>query len=415
MATYNASSISQSIACLSCDICGSVDIIETTDGYVCQDCGIVLEVQKLQYYKPYNDDIVQYARGLGATQIGTRRERLVSSNSSTLNRLNKHNSSRDNEKKILEKARIEISRVFTCLDLADYDDVKQMVYDKFVIVRKKIRHGSKFRNVSKLVSIMTYFYLKLRAIPVNASAIIETCDINKKEFNAFFLRVRMYLPKATDKERQNYIAQRILDISETFGLGMPFYYYSKKILDKFWNGIKNTTDNVIAGLVSSIAILTAYRDQISVSLVCKRLGISMSTIQDQVDKKIVSKLSKVKFVSLVKSADPLREIINCVGLLDIEVVDLEPQENADDDRVEVILGRAQDIFNGKDTPDSYSIVFYESGCLTEAIVLSDGFLVNPVSKQSIDEPCFDISEFDLMVYKHYNSKGPPEIINNINF
>ena len=215
MATYkldNVSSLVQDFTRLSCDICGSKDVTETTAGYVCRSCGIVLEIQKLQYNRPYNDDVVQYARGLGATQIGTRRERLVSSNSSTLNRLNKHNSSKSNEKAVEEKARIEISRVFTCLDLASYDDVKQVVYDKFVAVRKKIRSRSKFRNVNKLVSVMTYFCLKLRAIPVNAATIIQFSDIGRKEFNAFFLRICMYLPKFTDRQRQNIIVQRILDI-----------------------------------------------------------------------------------------------------------------------------------------------------------------------------------------------------------
>ena len=351
--SYNVRAVPQDLADISCDICGSLDIIETSEGFVCQTCGIVLEVQKLQYDRPYNDDIVQYARGLGATQIGTRRERLVSSNSLTLNRLNKHNSSKDNEKAVLERARIEISRVFTCLDLAEYVDVKQMVYDKFVIVRGKLRQGSKFRNVNKLVSIITYLCLKLRAIPMNASAIIETCDISKKEFNAFFLQVRTYLPKATDKERQNYIVQRILDISETFNLGMPFYYLSKKIMLRLWENIKNTTDNVVAGLISSIAILTAYRDQVSVSSVCKRLGIRMSTIQDQVYKKIVSKLSKVKFVSLVKSADLLCEIMDKLGLLDVGVSCVEPLEVPFSETVQLVLGRACEIFNGKDTYEFY--------------------------------------------------------------
>ncbi|KKM64641.1 hypothetical protein LCGC14_1499340 [marine sediment metagenome] len=409
MATYksdNVISLVQDFTRLSCDVCGSIDVTETRAGYVCRSCGIVLEIQRLQYNRPYNDDIIQYAKGLGTTQIGTQRERFISSNSSALNRLNKHNSSKSNEKVVKEKVRIEISRIFTCLDLVGYDDIKQMVYDKFVVVRKKLRSRSKFRNINKLVSVMTYFCLKLRAIPVNAATIIQFSDIGRKEFNAFFLQIRRYLPRLTDKQRQDCITQRILDISETFGLGMPFYYYSKKILDKFWNGIKNTTDNVVAGLVCSIAVLTSYKDQVSVSSICKRLDIKMSTIQVQVSEKIVSKFRVGTFITLIKSAGMLQEIIKRVGLLNSEDVDLKLQEVADGGRVEIILGKVQDIFNGKDTPDYYSFVFADSTCLTEAILQSGSLIDN----SELYQPCFEITNFNLMIYKHYNSKGPPVIV-----
>ena len=38
---------SELISSEQCDVCDSIDIIETSEGYTCRDCGIVLEVQKL--------------------------------------------------------------------------------------------------------------------------------------------------------------------------------------------------------------------------------------------------------------------------------------------------------------------------------------------------------------------------------
>ena len=78
LATYKVvqESTLPSIASLECDICGSSDIIENPEGYVCRDCAVVLEIQKLQYDRPYNEDLIQYAKGVGKTQIGTRRERI---------------------------------------------------------------------------------------------------------------------------------------------------------------------------------------------------------------------------------------------------------------------------------------------------------------------------------------------------
>ncbi|KKL93061.1 hypothetical protein LCGC14_1878470 [marine sediment metagenome] len=77
--SYKFSSPPQDLTCISCDICGSNDVIETIEGFVCRSCGIVLEIKRLQYDRPFNDDIVQYTKGLGSTQIGTRRERYISS------------------------------------------------------------------------------------------------------------------------------------------------------------------------------------------------------------------------------------------------------------------------------------------------------------------------------------------------
>ena len=59
---------------LICDLCKSKNIVETKECFVCKNCGIVLEIQKMEYYKPYNYDTVQYAK-LDKTYIGLKKER----------------------------------------------------------------------------------------------------------------------------------------------------------------------------------------------------------------------------------------------------------------------------------------------------------------------------------------------------
>ena len=70
---------------LTCDICGSCDIVETIEGYSCRNCGVVLDTLKLEYHQPYNKDIMQYAV-LGTTQIGSPRERAQLGNSPYINK-----------------------------------------------------------------------------------------------------------------------------------------------------------------------------------------------------------------------------------------------------------------------------------------------------------------------------------------
>jgi len=319
VATYRTiqdSFIVQGFSPLICDICNFSDITETISGYVCRNCGIVLEAQKLQYDRPYNTDLVQYATGIGTTQIGTRKERVVSPNSRSLNRLSKFNNIIDNDKIAYAKARKEFSGVLNRLGLGEYKSTKEIALANFKEIRAQLRPGSKYRNVEKLVAIILYFRLRLDSISITMTDFFSETELTKKEFNDFFTQVRVYFPEYLERDRKNYISQRILEVCEHFELGMAFYHLSKKILHKLWEVVKCTTDDVLAGLVCSISGLCAYKGKISVNAICRRLGISMSTIQVQVKRKILKHFKVDGFVSLVRSSDLLERILDRLGLLE---------------------------------------------------------------------------------------------------
>jgi len=409
MATYKTlqeSRLSPNIAHLSCDMCGSADILETNGGYVCRECGIVLEIQKLQYDRPYNEDIIQYAKGVGTTQIGTRRERAISPFSIKLQRINKYNSIGNNEKSVLEKARIEISRIFNSLDLDGYDAIKEMVLTKFKNLRTQIRSGSKYRSVEKLVSITIYFCLKLRNVSINPYELIEISNITKKEFNDFNLQLQRFLPHYAERNRQEYILQRILEISEHFELGMPFYYLSKKILYRLWHGIKNTTDNVVAGLISSISVLCSCKDKVSISSICNRLGIRMSTVQSQVKKRIFERFKAEGFISLIKSSDILVQLMEKLGLLG-EQKNETKEEPCISDKEEIILGNAANVFNGHDNFDYYYAMRGENTNLLIVTLKINEFPLMFKSKKSSRIKPDHLLNFEIFHY--YNSKDPPKI------
>ncbi|GAH03036.1 unnamed protein product, partial [marine sediment metagenome] len=158
--------------------------------------------------------------------------------------------------------------------------------------------GSKYGNVEKLVAIILYFRFRLDSISITMTDFFNGTELTRKEFNDFFTQVRVYFPEYVERDRKNYISQRILEISEHFELGMPFYHLSKKILHKLWEVVKGTTDDVLAGLVCSISGLCAFKGKISVNTICRRLGIRMSTIQVQVKRKILKHFKVDGFVLL---------------------------------------------------------------------------------------------------------------------
>ncbi len=408
LATYKTlqdSALSPTISHLSCDICGSSDIIENPEGYVCRDCSVVLEIQRFQYDRPYNEDLIQYTKGVGKTTIGSRRERAISPLSIKLKRINKYNSITTSERAVIEKARIEIARIFNYLGLDGYDALKEMVLDKIKKIRAKIRPGSKYRNIEKLVSITIYFCLKLRNVSINPYELIEISKIKKKEFNDFILQLQRFLPEYGERNRQEYVLQRILEISEHFKLGMPFYFLSKKILYRLWQGIKNTTDGVVAGLVSSISVLCTCKEKVSISSICSRLGIRMSTIQAQVKKKIFQRFKVDGFISLIKSSDLLVDIMGKLGLL--EKQDLKAQEEVvNSEKEEIFLGNASKVFNAHDDLDYYYFALREKHNSFVFIFLK--IYDSPLDFNYEKRPKIKNNHLlDFELYKYYTSKDPP--------
>ncbi|MFX1501151.1 MAG: TFIIB-type zinc ribbon-containing protein [Promethearchaeota archaeon] len=403
--TLQSSSLPLDYSHLECDICGSEDLADTTEGYVCRDCGTVLEVLKLQYDRPYNEEIVQYAPGLGKTQIGTKRERGVSPHSGRLHRLNRQNLITPNKETVNERAKAEISNIFSRLNLNEYTSIKEMVFDKFKQVRPQLRKGVKYRNTEKLVSIISYFCLKLRNVAINVYDLIDNSEITKSEFNDFCYQALVYFPQYAERNRKAYILQRVLEISEHFALGMSFYHLAEDILHKLWIGIKNTTDNVVAGLVSSISLICSRIGRVTVSSICTRLGIRMSTIQTQVKRKIFNKFRVEGFVSLIKSSDLLIKTMEKLGLLEPSP---DTEVAASEEHVELVFGTASEVFNSHNEFDYY--FFAVRGEYKAPAIITVKF--NELKNNSHFRRRSKIKRYNLLdfeVYKYYNSKGPPNV------
>ncbi len=386
-------------------MCGSAEIVDTSEGYVCRECGIVLEIQKLQYNRPYNEELIQHARGNGKTQIGTNRERKISPISEKLNRLSRQNSIIPNEQAVIERADAEISRIFSELNLSDYDSLKKMVLDKFKEIRPKLRKGVKYRNTEKLVCITSYFCMKLRNVSVNVLELINVSKITKKEFNDFCFQIRRFLPEYVDRDRQKYILNRVFEITEHFGLGMDFFHLSRKILKKLWRGIKGTTDNALAGLICSISLLCSHNENVTVSAICNRLGIRMSTVQAQVKKKIIERFRVDGFISLIKSSDLLIQVMEKLGLLEVEKPEAQedPEQEASE-IVEVILGNKGRVFNAIDNVNHYYFIINGEDNTPVFINPAIHYLDKIPRKQekAQGEACID-----LLLYRYPLPTGPP--------
>ncbi|MHA1149357.1 MAG: cyclin family protein [Promethearchaeota archaeon] len=287
-----------------CDCCFSQDIIETHEGYVCRTCGVVQEISRMEYYHPYNEEKIQNSI-LNTTQIGFKCERGKLARSVQLKRLNKLQNIKNNEENVKDRARLEIKRIFNCLDLPT--NYKDMIFKKFMAIRSRLGAGTKYRSPEKLVPIVIYFVLKLHNYIIHQNELLDVSKISKKDFNSFKLQMARFLPQYLERNRKEYISRKLFDIAEHFELGMDYYHLCRSILADLWEEIKNTKDDVVAGLVCSIGILAGgYENKVSIFSICKRLQIRMSTIQSQVKKRIFENFRIPGFTTLIQSKDTLK-------------------------------------------------------------------------------------------------------------
>ncbi|MBA7550223.1 hypothetical protein ES705_42733 [subsurface metagenome] len=381
--------------------------METKEGYVCRTCGIVLEIQKLEYHKPYNNEILQYAK-LGTTQIGSIRERFQNLKSVQLEKLNKLNSIGNNEQAVLLSAKCEKRRIINTLDLPK--SMSSIVINKFKKFRECLRPGTKYRTPEKLIPITIYYVCKSENISINEAKLLEVSKITKKEFNSFKLQIQNYIPEYKERDRKEYIIQKILEVSEHFKLGMEFYYQAKHILYKLWGNINNTKDDVIAGLVSSISLLCAFKNsEVTVSLICTRLGIKMSTIQSQVKKRIFEQFKISGFTTLIKSTDLLQKVMNKMGLLKYGTAKLS-EEVITPDIIEVRLGGGVPIHCHIEDYNCFLYALRQGN--NEALIVSlrpcipGGFFSGTKSNNLITVHNKD-AVFELELLKYVTGKGPP--------
>ena len=277
-----------------------------------------------------------------------------------------------------------------------------------------------------LVPCVIYFYYKHNNTPIDEKKLLEVSKISKKDFNEFKIPMASLWPQYKERDRKEYIIQRILEITEHFDLGMPFYYQSYKILSRFYESVKNTKDDVIVGLVTSITLLCSQSEGVSVSALCERLGIKMSTIHRQVERRIIERFKVPGFRSLVKSAGLLKKVMTKLGVLDPTFVDLDGElvdyeDSLVDgaDIVQVVLGNTTQVFNNlNESKELYFFVKDLNGYLVASIAQAkdsnnNNFYNNNKIKSDKDNDKNFFKKVGnkeivkLELWKYYDPKGPP--------
>ncbi len=297
---------------LLCDGCRSDDISESIDGYVCRNCGLIIDVPIFKYNSPYNQDSVQvYSNELKkTTKLGTNLERSSHSRSYEFQRMSKmQNISNEYENFVLSLANSEFNRILTALHLPN--SLKNDCISIFRIVWKNLKKGTKARSAEKLAPVILFMVLKVKTINFDIPYLMNILNVEKNDFKEILIDAVCYYPAYAKRDRKPLILKKVNEICDFFNFEKDFMILANIILQKFWPYIKNTKDDVIAGVISTLAVIVKDISSVSISRICDKIGIKMSTINYQVKNHIFGKKKIAGFRSLINSSNLIKELVKC--------------------------------------------------------------------------------------------------------
>ena len=181
-----------------------------------------------------------------------------------------------------------------------------------------MKKGSNARAPDKLAPVVLYMLLKVKTILFELEDLLTNAK-NRNDFKEVLFDACLHYPAYIKRDRRLLIYKKIYGICEFFRFDKEFMKIAYKILVKFWPLIRNTKDDVVVGVVSALTVIAKNIDSVSISRICDKIGIRMSTINYQVKNHIFSKKKISGFRSLVNSSNLIKEVIEGV-VFDTQIV-----------------------------------------------------------------------------------------------
>jgi hypothetical protein len=296
-----------------CEECGS-DLFIVSNGYhTCKGCGFVSEdlVLEEQIFYSHENKNSSYLKN---TTIGNRLERIRHQYTSRINSMIKLDCNKNKHQLLIQTAREKIKILLFILRLPEKDI--RAILTIFKDFHPKIRKGTKFRDIEKLIPCVIFVYYKYyESRPISSVELINYSKISRKELKNFITH-NSHLWAGHNMDKQSMVLKLILKVTEEYKLGMDFYYQSEKILLGLWEYICDTTEHLLVGFACSLTILCVSGYKVRVSNICEKLNISMSNISKKFKDKIVKAFKLEDYKSLVKSAELIKRFLIGLGLID---------------------------------------------------------------------------------------------------
>ena len=168
---------------------------------------------------------------------------------------------------------------------------------------------TRYRSPDIICTPFIFTFFKVNNIHVASSLFLQDYDFNRHKWHESLKRIYTYFPGFMYRDRKQLIMGRINEVKNSFTLSSRFHKNAKVLLEKLWSYLNSTTDDVIAGTISALSLLSIKSDTIRINDLCKKIGISHSTIIYQIKYKLFKTLKISGFKTLTTSKELIHKEI----------------------------------------------------------------------------------------------------------
>ena len=104
---------------------------------------------------------------------------------------------RNTQKNSIQSAESEIVKILKGLQFDTFESEKEIILEKFQVIRPKFHKDIKYRNPKLLVPIIIYLYFLLFERKINKSDLLAVSKISRADFNDFIMQLKKYLTRET--------------------------------------------------------------------------------------------------------------------------------------------------------------------------------------------------------------------------
>ena len=156
----------------------------------------------------------------------------------------------------------------------------------------------------RLIPVFVYSFFRAKGFNVTFSLLKRLSGLTRHDCFHMLKKIYGTFPEYVTRDRKHVVLNKIREVESSFQLNSQFFENATKILQELWESLNNTTDGVIAGTVSALALIALNSNSPTLSHICQKIGIQQSTIIYQI-KKLVKRLGVSGFTTLGRSKELL--------------------------------------------------------------------------------------------------------------
>jgi len=200
-------------------------------------------------------------------------------------------------------------KVITTLHILKKPGFQEKCEQLYYKVLKQLDSGQRRYYAKILIPVIMSMQLKMEGRSINKNEFIEKTELTEKEFQNSFKLLLILFPSYRKRNKVLLINKKISDIQTYFKFGLDFIENSRQIMDLFWLYIQFAKEEVASGFVCVFCMIKMDIKSVPFSQVCKKLNISMGSLNNRIKKIFLHKLQVPEFKSIKNSSDVIKKVI----------------------------------------------------------------------------------------------------------